>query len=64
RRGYLLGGTITSTLGVGIAVSLYITRPDSSWTVGVLAVLVGAVLIGTGLAIRRTSDPERQRDIR
>jgi hypothetical protein len=52
RRGYVVGGLVTGAVGVGISTLLVLTKSGGAWSAGLLFVLIGAVLVGTGVYIR------------
>jgi hypothetical protein len=53
RRGYVLGGMITAAVGVGLGTLLATTRAGGEWSLGLMLLLVGAVLVGSGWSIGR-----------
>jgi hypothetical protein len=53
RRGYVLGGMITAAVGAGLSMLLALTRGGGEWSLGLILLLVGAVLVGTGVSIGR-----------
>ena len=52
RRGYIMGGLITGSVGVGLGVMLALNKGGATWTLGLMLLLVGLVIVGTGLRIR------------
>lgn len=52
RRGHILGGLILVAVGVGVGVLLALTREGAIWSVGLMLVLIGCVLVGNGLTLR------------
>lgn len=55
RRGYLLGGLITGAVGIGLSTLLKFTRSGAEWSAGLMFILIGCVLCGAGIAMRRGS---------
>ena len=58
RKGYLVGGLVTSAVGLALAVMLDTvgTRPGI-WTIGLIPLLIGAVLTGFGVFMRPDRGP-------
>lgn len=57
RRGYVLGGLITTAAGVGLAAMMLITRGGPEWSAGLIFILIGCVLLGTGMKIKPVRRP-------
>ena len=57
RRGYVLWGLITAAVGAGLSILLALTRGGGVWSVGLILVLVGCVLVGTGVSLRSRRQP-------
>jgi hypothetical protein len=54
RRGYLVGGATTIAVGIGLAVMLQaLSAKDAVWTVALIPGLIGVVLTGAGLLMKR-----------
>jgi hypothetical protein len=51
RRGYVLGGLILLAVGVGLSTVLALTSSGAAWAVGLMFVLIGFVLVGTGMSL-------------
>ena len=51
RRGYVVGGLVLAAVGVGVGILLRLTNAGGVWSVGLLLVLIGCVLVGTGMSI-------------
>jgi hypothetical protein len=58
RRGYVLGGLITGAIGIGLGIMLALTRSGGVWALGLMLVLVGCVLVGAGITMRRADHPQ------
>ncbi len=60
RRGWISGGLITMAVGVGLGVMLVALAGHGAWTVALIPLLTGCVLLGTGLlGNRRAGKPRR-----
>ena len=61
REGLLLGGSITTAVGLGVMFFLYkITDADEAvWTVGIIPLLIGVILAFFGLFVAQKPDPPR-----
>lgn len=58
REGLLLGGSITSAVGLGVMLFLYqIADDEAIWTIGIIPLLIGAILLIFGLFVAQK--PER-----
>lgn len=59
REGLLLGGCITAAVGVGLMIFLgQVERGDEAiWTIGLIPVLIGAILVFFGLFVAQKPGP-------
>jgi len=55
RRGFLVGGLIVASAGLGLSVLLAAIVHENIWTVGLIPLLIGCVLFFTGLSTNRGS---------
>jgi hypothetical protein len=53
RRGFILGGLITMAVGAGLGLMLLVLGSHGAWSIGLIPFLIGCVLLGAGLTIKR-----------
>ncbi len=57
RRGYLVGGLVLLAVGTGLSVMLAaVSDKPHMWTVGLIMLLIGVVMTGVGVSMRRRPD--------
>jgi Flp pilus assembly protein TadB len=58
RKGWIVGGLMVIAVGVGLGVMLAVIADHGIWSVALIPLLIGCVLLGTGLLTdRRTGQP-------
>lgn len=53
RKGFILGGLITMAVGIGLGIMLLIMDHHGAWSLGLIPLLIGAVLLGAGVLMNR-----------
>jgi predicted permease len=56
QRGWIVGGLIVIAVGVGLGVMLGVLGDRGDWSVALIPLLIGCVLLGAGMFGYRTSD--------
>ena len=56
QRGWIVGGLIVTAVGIGLGVMLGVLGDRGDWSVALIPLLIGCVLLGTGMLGYRTSD--------
>jgi hypothetical protein len=59
RKGYIVGGLIAMASGTGLALMLWFLKGGGVWSVGLIPLLIGVVLLGIGI-FTRTGRPGQQ----
>lgn len=53
RMGWISGGVITMSVGLGLGAMIFILEGSTAWSVGLIPFMVGAALFGIGLSMQR-----------
>jgi hypothetical protein len=52
KKGYIVGGVLAAASGTGLALMLYFLKGGGAWSVGLIPILVGLVLVAVGVFSR------------